>query len=98
MNGIKNIYNLHMDISFNNEHKIYDNLTKKCKKRNIYFNKKIVIPINNYNRYDFGIYIIKNIPFYGKIILGNIPHKYNKKFFNIIYHEEASADKNADIH
>ena len=66
---IKNIYKLHTDISFNNEHIIYKYLTTECKKNNILFDKKIIIPINYYNRYDFGIHIMNDIQFYGKIIL-----------------------------
>jgi len=80
-NCMKDINNLHMNISFNNNHTIYKYLTTECKKNNIYFNKKIVIPLNEYNRYDFSLYIMKDIFYYRKVLLQkNI--LYEKKIIN----------------
>lgn len=67
--SIQNIFNLHMDVSFNDKHILYENLTTQCTKNNIYFNKKIIIPINEYNRYDFSLYIMKDIFYYRNILL-----------------------------
>lgn len=82
--SITNIYNLHMSLSFDNDHKLYKSLEKQCKTNNILFDKKLVIPINNYNRYDFGLYIMKDITFYDKLLSDNKININNKYFYDIM--------------
>lgn len=80
---IKNIYNLHMNISFDNEHKLYKYLEKECQMNSILFNKQLVIPINNYKRYDFGLHIMKYFTFY-KNILFNCINSNNEYFYDMM--------------
>lgn len=83
-NIIKNIYELHMNISFDNKHIIYKHISKQCKNNHIIFDNNIVIPINGYNRYDYGLHIIKNFYLYGKLLLVDRTHMYNKKMLDIM--------------
>lgn len=60
MTDIQKIHNLHMDISYNQNHQIY-RYVEKCadKSKSFKFDRNFIISINRFCRYDMSIHLLK---------------------------------------
>jgi len=61
MTQIKDIHELHMELSYNPDHDMYKYLENETKKKNIGYKRQFVIATNQTMNIDLGIYLIKGL-------------------------------------